>query len=68
MLEKWIIYLCEDFKEKYIFKKIVCVCLQIVYVELFDKFIEVFDLVVCLEKQMVVFLVFIDLLKKQDFI
>lgn len=68
MLEKRIIYLREDLKEKYTPKKIACVRLQTAYAELSDKFTEAFDLVARSEKQTAALLAFIDLSKKQDFI
>ena len=68
MLEKRIIYLREDLKEKYTPKKIACVRLQAAYASMADKLTEAFDLVARSEKQTAALLAFIDLSKKQDFI
>ena len=68
MLEKRIIYLREDLKEKYTPKKIACVRLQPAFAAMSDKLTEAFDLVARSEKQTAALLAFIDLSKKQDFI
>lgn len=68
MLEKRIIYVREDLKEKYSPKKIACVRLQPTYAAMDDSLTKAFDLVARSEKQTAALLAFIELSKKQDFI
>ena len=68
MLEKRIIYLKEDLKEKYKPKKIGCVRLGSNYAPGGDSLTKAFDLTSRSEKQTAALLAFIDLDKKQEFI
>lgn len=68
MLEKRVIYLKEDLKEKYTPKKIACVRLTPTYAPLDDTLTKAFDLVSRSQKQTQALLAFIDLAKKQEFI
>ncbi|MEZ5043471.1 MAG: primosomal protein N' [Saprospiraceae bacterium] len=68
LLEKRVIYLKEDLKEKYTPKKMACVKLTEAYANINDKLTEAFDLVARSEKQTSTLLAYIDLSKKQEFI
>lgn len=68
MLEKRIIYLREDLKEKYTPKKIGCVRLQPAYAAMDDSLTKAFDLVTRSQKQTAALLAYIELSKKQEFI
>ncbi|KAA3635551.1 MAG: primosomal protein N', partial [Bacteroidetes bacterium] len=68
MLEKHLIYLKEDLKEKYKPKKVVCVRLVEPYVSEPDRLVEAFDKVSRSNRQTEALMAFIKLSKTQEFV
>jgi primosomal protein N' (replication factor Y) len=68
MLEKHLIYLKEDLKEKYKPKKVVCVRLVEPYVSQPERLVEAFEKVSRSDRQTEALMAFIQLSKKQEFI